>query len=273
MATGLEEEILRQQPFRDFIIIKKVISLKAEGAISGETFKVISSEKKAYKLRYCTSSFKARTIERNVKLFPKAFARFYGREGRYLLFDWIEGNTISNKVPPEDCYQIGKLVGEAHALEELDTSQKVDFLFEERFKEISKSGIFSKETLAKIELKYKELKKDLKLDIVLEFNDIHHGNLMKDKNGRIYFVDEEGFGHKIKGLGLAKPLITKGWMKYKDQQDAFCRGYNEHHSSDYFDLNYQRFVAFLQNVRTIATRIRTGYDYSQEKEMVLGMIK
>ncbi|MBS3166464.1 hypothetical protein J4444_05055 [Candidatus Woesearchaeota archaeon] len=269
-----EEEILRQQPFRNIMgRIIDAISLQKKGAISGETFKVISKTGKSYKLRYCTGLLKARKIERNVKLFPKAFPLFYGREGRYLLFDWIEGKSLGKEVSLDSCYQIGKLAGEIHAKEELDSTQDIDQFFNRILANISKSEIFDKETLAKIELKYKKMKKGLKIDLVLELDDLHPGNMILDDKGKVYYVDEEGFTHRIKGLGLAKPFLTREWMKSKEQQEAFWKGYHEHHSSDYFDLDYQRFVAFLQYLRAISTRIKTGEDYLQEKEIILKMIQ
>lgn len=267
-----EKEILRQQPFRRIIKIIDVKSLKGRGAISGKSFMVISSTRKKYKLRYCGDLRKAKEIERNVKLLPKAFPKFYGREGRYLLFNWIEGEHLTTETPLEICYKIGKLVGEAHALKDMEKKDE-DSFFYNRLKIIKKTKIFDTKTLAKIELTYKKFKEKLKLDITLEFNDIHPGNMIMTKKEEVYYIDEEGFGHKIKGLGFAKPFLTDKWMKKKEQKEAFWKGYNEHHSSDYFDKDYEKFILFLQLIRTIATRIRTGNDYSKEKAILLKILK
>ena len=271
-----EEEILRQQPFRtifnSILKIERVELLSSETSFSGETFKVTSQTGRNYKLRYCKGLLKARKIERNVKLFPNAFPRFYGREGRYLLFDWIEGHTLSLEVSAKDCYRIGKLMGEIHAREETDTTQNADHFFRRILKNISFPEIFEQNILAKIQLKYRELKKKMKIDIVLEFDDIHQNNFISDKM-RIYFIDEEGIDYQIKGLGLAKPFLIKKWVKSKEQQEAFWKGYHEHHSSDYFDLDYQLFLTFVQCLRKIGINYNRGSDYSKEKEMILGMLQ
>jgi hypothetical protein len=108
--------------------------------------------------------------------------------------------------------------------------------------------------------------------VVLEFNDVHQSNFIKDKDGTIYYVDEEGFSYRIKGLGFAKPMLTSKWMKTQQERDAFWKGYNEHHSSDYFDADYQKFIYFVQLVRTIAVRTETGADYSKEKLWLLEIL-
>ena len=273
MAEKLEDVILRQQPFRSILIIKKVISLKTEKAISGETFKVISNRGMPFKLRYCRKLSQARAIERNVKMLPKAFPRFYGREGRYLLFDWIDGENLTKDASPEDCYTIGKMMGEAHALEDVDSKRKLDQFFNPILELIGKNLVFNKKELAQIRVKYEKFKKKLKIDIVLEFNDVHGQNLIKDRRGRIYFIDEEGFGHRIKGLGFAKLFMApKEWMKKPEQQEAFWRGYKEHHSNDYFDKDYQELILFIQLIRSIATRIKTNQDVTMLKKQLLRML-
>ncbi len=252
--------------------IKEIVSLAGKGAISGETFRIISTENKAYKLRFCVSLLKARRIEKNVSRFSKAFPPFYGREGRFLLFDWIEGTAVTKLATPKVCYQIGKLLGEQHALNEIDSTKNPDTSIKRLVANLESTKIFNKEELAKLELKSRELREGLKLDLILEISDIHEGNVIIDKNGRVYFIDEEGVDHKIKGRGLAKPLLTKGWIKSPEQLEAFWRGYHEHHSSDYFDLRYQRLMAFLQLITTITVRVRTGADYSKELAVLMGMI-
>jgi len=72
-----------------------------------------------------------------------------------------------------------------------------------------------------------------------------------------------------KGLGLVK---VGRWLKDKSQQEAFWKGYNEHHSGDYFDKDYQEFVVFLQLLRTIVTRIGTKGNYEKELKQLKAMI-
>jgi len=265
-----KELILRQQPFRSVMKIKEIKSLLGPAAISGDTFKVTGTDGKKYKLRYVDSLWEARRIEKNMKLFPKAFPRFHGREGRYLLFDWVEGKCLSREPPKEEIYQLGKLCGEVHALNHIDKKGTVDEFFNSRLEMIKGAKIVDNKTLAKIVAKFKATKKKLKIDLVLEFSDMHHHNFMINKKGKIFYVDEEGFKHTVKGLGLVKPIFR--WLKKKEQQEVFWRGYNKHHSSDYFDKDYQEFVLFLQLLRTIATRIKSGGNYQQELKQLKKII-
>ena len=269
-----EDEVLRQNPFQSTIgKIKSISSLVSKIAMSGETFKITSNNGKQYKLRYCNKLRNARRIERNVKLLPHAFPKFYGREGRYLLFDWIDGDHLGFNISPETCYKIGKLMGEAHALEDIDSKKNIKDEFKKRMRIILSAKIFSKEELIKIELKYKQLRKKVKIDFFLEFNDVHPFNLMLDKKGNLVFVDEDGFGHKIKGYGLTKPLLLSNWIGSAEKREAFFKGYNEHHSDNYFDLDYQRFLAFMKLLNTIYMKIETNRDYTKEKKIILQMIK
>jgi thiamine kinase-like enzyme len=268
---GKEELILRQQPFRKILKILAVESLAGEVSRSGESFKVTSNTGAKYKLRYCNSLLRAREIERNVRLLPRTFPPFYGREGRYLLFGWIEGKTLTKDISLEDCYALGKLVGEAHALEQIK-HEDPDSYFQERLKVLTSKGICTSKEMARIEARYQELKEKLKVDVVLELTDLHPDNFMKDNMGRIYLVDEEGFMHSIKGLGMIKLFLTKTWLKTKEQQEAFWKGYHEHHSSDYFDKDYQKFITLVGLVQSIAAKYQGGRDYTKFKEKLLQLL-
>jgi hypothetical protein len=267
------EEIKRQQPFRSVLIIKSVEPLKARGAISGESFLVMSSEGKLYKLRYCSDENKAKEIEENIRLNPIA-PKFYGREHRFLLFDWIEGEIP--KPSPEIAYQVGKIMGEAHALEKIREDKDADDFFNDLLIKVGKANVFEEKIINRIKETYLKFKEKLKVDVVLEFHDVHYKNFKIDKDGTLYYVDEDGFGYKLKGLGLVKPLLKKdAWLK--DYKKEFRKGYNEHHSDDYFDKDYQKFVLFVQLIRSISSKVQKpeiqGYsDYSKEKELILGML-
>ena len=114
-----KDKILRGQPFRN--IIGKIIDVKpTPHGHSSTTFIIVGSSGKRYKLRYFRGLRKAIQIEKNVRKLPHVFPEFYGREERFLLFEWIDGDIVGKRMPPDDAYQIGKIVGEAHELEEID---------------------------------------------------------------------------------------------------------------------------------------------------------
>ena len=277
MSEKLIQKILNDKPFSSFLRIKEIKSLAGHGAISGESFLVIDVKGNKYKLRLCSTTRQAKRIERNVKILPHAFPKFFGREDNYVLFEWVDGelfyDVLSKPIPDEVYYQVGKLVGEAHELNDIDTSKSADLFFESMIKNIREGKQVDESLIDKIVKKYKELKDKLKIDIVLEINDIHPRNfIIKNRSNpnktKIYFVDEDGFGHKIKGLGLAKPFFIEELIKTKKQKDSFWKGYNEHHSSDYFDKDYQKFVTFVQIVRSMAVRSRNNKDMSDLVKLV-----
>jgi hypothetical protein len=265
-----EEEILRIQPFNVQIgNIDAAESLKGPWAISGNSFKITAAGRN-YKLRCCDSEAAAEHIKDNIKKLPKYFPKFISQEGQFVLFDWIDGNILENHTI-QDCYFIGKMMGEAHELGLIAENINPHSFFNSRIETLR--TVFSEEIIEKIMSKYAQLTEKLKLDVVLEFSDVHQRNFIKNKNGEIYYVDEEGFDYKIKGLGIAKPLFTQAWIKTQEEKDAFWKGYNEHHSSDYFDKDYEKFICFVQLLRTITVRVKSGGNYSREVSEILDMLK
>jgi hypothetical protein len=253
-----KELILRQQPFRSVLIIKEVEDLEDQKAKSGESFKVTSNQGKAYKLRYCFKLTRAWELEKNVKKFPKAFPRFYGREGRYLLFDWLtDGKTFDElgRPPNEDeCYQIGKLMGEIHQLSETTDSKKMFAHFHEYLDYIRLSKAVDERAITHLKQRLEELKEKLKVDVVLDYKDAQAKNIMLDvKHKRVYFIDEDGLNRTAKGTCL-DPLL-KRLVKTPEQQRAFWKGYKEHHSNDYFDKDYAALCHILNRIFLIKRKI------------------
>lgn len=270
-------DILKDKPFSKLLKIKKIELLAGEGALSNQTYLLIVEDNKKYKLRCCSKIEQAERIERNVKLLPNAFPKFLGRDKNYVLFEWIDGellyDVLSKSIPKEVYYQIGEIVGEAHALNDINLSKSPDKFFNYIIKQIEEGKQIGDDLLKKIVQIYKKLKGKLKVDIVLEINDIQPRNFMiknrlNPEKIKVYFVDEDGFGHKIKGLGLAKPLLIEGLIKTKEQKDAFWEGYNKHHDSTYFDNKYQEFVKFMQIIRSLAVRSRKNMDISNSLDLI-----
>ena len=152
------EHILKTAPFHNIVQIVEVIPLSESSAISGESFLVIGRDQKKFKLRYCTTLKQARNIERNVKLLPHAFPEFLGREGRLLLFIWLDAelatDCLTKPIPLEFFYQIGKIVGEAHELKDIKKGKNPDSFFRSLIKVIKDSEV-PEDLVGKIALKYK----------------------------------------------------------------------------------------------------------------------
>ena len=245
------EQVLKEQPFQHVTRFIAAYELKLRHNFSGTTYKVLGADNRHYKLRLCTDIIHARKIEENVKLLPHWFPKFHGRIGKYVLFDWIEGNTIPKQVPVEVCRKIGQMMGEAHALDDLKENNLVEY-FTDLLNQ--SRGEFSEEERQRILTFFHALIPKLKIDITREFHDTNLGNLLLDKDGRLYFVDEDGISHKLKGLGMAKPLITDGFISSEEQVNAFWEGYKEYASDDFFTKDYAILIDLIQNLRMIRIR-------------------
>jgi len=144
-----KEEILRQQPFRSVVRIINAESLESASAISGETFRVTGSDGIVYKLHYADSLFNAREIERNVNALPHLFPKFYGREERYLLFDWIDGRTLTKEDDDPQIYEkLGEFCADVHNAN-LTKSHNVNKFFFSRLEMIPET-VLAKEDKVKI---------------------------------------------------------------------------------------------------------------------------
>jgi thiamine kinase-like enzyme len=262
------EKIFKDRPFHRILKIKEVKSLVG---LSGKTFQLVGEDGRAFKLRYCSKTGKAKDIERNVQLLPHAFPSFHGRDGHYVLFDWIDGILLPMNPNPDTYHQIGKLIGEAHALEDFKNADPHKY-FAARMKELRKVNVLPGSVLYRAEKKYLELRSKVKVDIVLEFNDIHPGNILLDRKGRVFFVDEESLDYSIKGLGLAKPILFEKWFADPRDKQAFWKGYTEFHPIDYFTADYQELIKITYLVRRISTRIQRGVDSLVDIEQLVQMV-
>jgi hypothetical protein len=249
------DEIKRKRPFKELIIISNIKPLLAKSARSGESFQIVSEKGKMYKLRYCFTLKAARNIEKNVNLFPKAFPKLYLREGKFLLFEWVDGKELAEGVTEIDSYKIGKLLGELHELNIKTSSREAYKELKQRFAILEKAKVFDPDTFEQIKDKYKQLRKKLKVDFLLEIYDAGPKNFVISKKGKVYFIDQGGMGHHIKGMGFSA-LLDKTFSKDQRLIASFWKGYNEHHSRDYFDRDYQRLVRILTYIFLISVRVK-----------------
>lgn len=256
------EDIIRKRPFN--LDIRTVAPISSHNAMSGESFKVTAKNGNQYKLRYCENIKNAEEIEKNVRLLPHAFPKLYGRDGHFLLSEWIKGKEPPRSMAPRLCYQLGKLIGESHALNKVDHSFDLDKYMSKHIPVLEKSGIFTKKQLRHIMEAYRELKKRVNYQVVLELTDIHTGNLLVTSKGKLLFVDEDGFHDSLKGKAFVKPVLRYGWMKQKKQRDAFWKGYRENYDDSFFTKDYEKFVSLVYAFKIISFRYSRGTDYSKE---------
>lgn len=264
------EEITARNPFD--LKITKIVPISSYNAMSGQSFHV-SALGKQYKLRYCENVRAAKEMERNIRLLPHAFPHFYGRERNLLLSAWIKGKEPSKKMSTRLCYQLGKIMGEAHAMNKIEPDLDLDTYLPKKVKIIEKAKIMTKQQLSQVMDVYRQLKKKVPYQTVIEFQDVHTGNLLVSSKGKLFFVDEDGFNDSIRGSGFAKPLFRFGWLKKDTQRKAFWKGYREQYDPAFFTQEYEDFLSIPYALKTIAYRYVRGTDYSKEKVRLLDILK
>ena len=274
-------EILTHQPFKSITKgILKVESMYGKGGgkgISGITFKLIVSNGRKYKLNYTNDLKRAKQIEKATISIEEALHKsklkkitptFYGRENRFLLFEWIEGTELKENMKVSDCHRLGQMCAEVHRLNQFK-KYDMDKLFIPRIKRIP-NNIFSNEEKSRIKSVYYELKKKIDADIVLELNDLSPKNFIRDKNQNIIYVDEGGIQHTIKGIGFVKPCLN---LFSEKQRKAFLKGYNSILPIDFFDKDYEKFVSIVQSTIMIDTTIKEGRNPKKKYQRSLKILK
>lgn len=263
-------DIASKKPFN--LNITSIFPVSSHNAMSGQSFHVIAGGKH-YKMRYCENIGSAKEMERNIRLLPEAFPHFYGREGNILLSAWVKGKEPSKNLPVKLCYQLGKMMGKAHALNSVRPNTDLESYFIKKVKIIENAGILTKMQLKKAMNVFRKLEKEINYQRVIEFQDVHVNNLLVTPNGKLLFVDEDGFNNSIRGSGFAKPIMRFGWLRTKKQKESFWKGYNEHYNKNFFTQAYDDFISIAYALKTIAYRYVRGTDYSKEKIRLLDILK
>jgi hypothetical protein len=256
-----------QEPFIRTMRIKELLPLENTGAISGETFHIIAKDGKEYKLRYCDSLVKAWRVERSVNKLPGLFPKFYGREGRYLMFEWLPGGTLTEDTPIKRYEELGILYGQIHELDEKGDFKQARKQFDKIVAYLLEKGIIEARTRDKIISLYDQKSTKVKHAVVLEYTDLHLGNVMVNpRTNRLVLIDEEGLNHKVKGLGMMKAFLK--WFT-KEQHDAFMRGYGKAHDTSYFNQEYEDFIKFYFRVRDVYIKAHTGREYGVQLQKLM----
>ena len=169
---SLEESILINQPFQHVLgRIKKVESLAGRAAISGRTFRVLDANNKPYKLHYAASLRKAVEIEQNVTKVPTVFPQFYGREGRFLLFKWIKGRTLTKTESPLVYEKLGRLCADVHNANVVKGGSFQQSFY--RWLERMPLTIFDAAQKQVIAEHFERLRERVRVSIVFEIRDMH----------------------------------------------------------------------------------------------------
>lgn len=228
----------------------KSLSIESGMGVTGEARSAKYKDKK-YLLRICKDEETAKKYMRFYKRFHKYgfLPKLLEYEGKYMLFEFIEGKMCNEKESPKIIYQVGKICSIINKYK-AEYSYKRERSFFEKLQEIKDKKIISEELAKKVENIYSNLDKKVKLKISLDAGDVTKDNFMIDKKGKIYFVDIEAIKATIKGMGIAKSFSS--WFKTPKEQENFKKGYNSVSSMKFYTPDYAKFVTlifFIQRIR------------------------
>jgi hypothetical protein len=255
--TPITEEILRRPPFRRMLTIDQVTPLSGTGALSGKSFRVNQGTRR-FKLHRAESRLAAMRIQRRIKRFAGLLPRFHGRDGPYLLFDWVEGHYPALPCDSDTAFRVGQFCGEVHAAG-IGYRMNPDRYFAKRLRRIS-GDLFSCTDKARILTTYTHLRAGLDLPCVLGISDLHIYNFIDDGRGRLYLVDEGALSPEIKGRAFIKAFSD--WIA-PDTRNAFWDGYASRHDRSYFTSGYETLLSLIESIRAIECRARRGMERSE----------
>jgi hypothetical protein len=221
--------------------------LVAAGSHSGNIFVARDASGKRYKLRAYATEAQAAYIEGNIRKVPHIVPAVRGREGRYLLMDYLEGwRPMLNKELLAEARAVGRMCGEVHALND-PGSHDPQAAFYQGLGAIVVNGSVDARLAERTLAAFDRLTAGLDIRVVLELGDIFGPNFMTDGKN-ILLVDEESLHHRAKGAGFGKVLKR---IKKPGQWEEFLAGYREHADAAYLTADYLQYILLVETVRSI----------------------
>jgi hypothetical protein len=243
--------ILEERPFAG-IIQPMVEPLAVPGSHSGAIYTAHGQDGRKYKLRAFPDEGKAAYIERNILKAPQVLPALAGRDGRYLLMEYLEGwRQAAKKDLLMHARTLGRMCGTVHALND-PGSHDCRGSFRRHLDAAYAAGALDDLLVLQARAAYDDLIQRLGIRVVLELADTNPGNFMLAPDGRMLYVDEEGLHHREKGLGFGKILKR---MKRDEQWTAFMQGYAEAADAGFFTPDYRTYVLLVETVRSIDFKV------------------
>lgn len=210
-----------------------------------------------YLLRICPNEETANKYLGFYNKFKKYrfFPKLLESEGKYLLFEFIQGRGCHEKEDPEIINEIGKICGIINK-----TKADYDYLEKGRFfmktKAIIDKNILLEDKVSEINNTFNMLRKKVNLRVALEAGDVTSDNFVLDKKGKVYFVDIEAIKPNFKGYGIAKAFSQ--WFKTDKEREAFARGYNSVNSMKFYTDEYAKLTTLIFFVQRINFKFDKG---------------
>jgi hypothetical protein len=220
--------------------IAKLRSDSGIGGISGEMH-LLKHQGNKYALRICLDDKRAEEYSLLYNLIEHHgfFPKLLYKDGRNFLFEYLEGRDCTLKEDAKTAYEIGKIFALINSLP-VEESKKFDidkkFFLSLDF--ILKNKAIDTEKHAEISEKYKNLRKEVSPNIVIEVSDCIPSNF-RISNGKVFLVDIESLKHRFLGRGIAKSFLS--WFKEQEQRKSFIDGYSSVASADFLNEDYLQF--------------------------------
>jgi hypothetical protein len=249
--------IVAEQPFADRMQIRSAERIPGRKEYRRSALSVTAEDGRRFKLRVCASTTQARAIEALVLAIPSVLPAFSGRDGRHLLFEWLEGyRALDGPSLALHVRSLGRMCATVNQhgtapgppgrvfrkLESLRTARRfrreldllrrlgwVDEVIHERLGDLFEAGL-----------------RECGTPICLDLLDLHPGNLMVNGEGDLRYVDELGLAYCMRGLGVGKLLGRRGREVH---WHAFREGYSEVADASTLTPEYFHFVRIVAGVR------------------------
>ena len=265
------DAILREQPFAEIALLSQVEPLAGEEAHSGRAFLAIADDGRRFKLRVCADRWKARRTARRLRRLAHVFPRLQARRGRYLLLEFLEGERVDDRKELRPHAELlGRICAEIHRMGEPRDARgrarlawealRLRAQFRRQLRALARAGVLDAELARGVHRARRVWLRRHGTPVGLDLHDTHKGNFMVDAHGALRYVDEEGLGYTVRGMGLAKLLAKPGVRPYspkrEDEWEAFRRGYAEVADASFLTRDYCDYVRLLELVRSLEFKLR-----------------
>jgi hypothetical protein len=261
-----EARILRERPFAGILALDRVERVPSDFAHSGTAFFVRDRAGRRFKLRACSHPLRAAALARYLRLLPEVFPRLVAREGRFLLLQALEDYRLVTRAELLGrSRELGRIAARVHVRSEPALARRPGLrtLMAARFAAgflrdvwlLRRRGTIPPASGRGALRKFRTHLGRFGLPIALELDDLHKGNVMlRESDGDLRYVDEEGVGLRPKGAGLASLMKTvssrRHWQRFRD-------GYAELADASFFTDAYTEYLLLLDAVRRVARKVRT----------------
>ena len=258
--------IRRVRPFADRLDIARIEPVSGDAAHSGTAFFAVGQSGGRFKLRDCGHALRAARLARWIGLLPGVLPALIARDGRYLLLEVLEDFRPMTRVEliltadavgriGARVHEAGRSRGAGDRVERALLARLIARRFRSELSLLSSRGVIPADSAAGALRKFEAHRARFGLPLALELDDIHKANwMLRESDGALRYVDEEGVGLRPRGMGLASLLKTATrihtWRLYK-------QGYAEVGDAEFISMPYTEYLLLIDTVRRVAHKVRT----------------